>query len=112
MSKQQTELLPNLEVVISLLTKANPGIVVEIPRLRLAAERGWLKGVRPIRAMIDAGLLITDIEQAVWASKGFEYIGQLPDLVSADLVERIHRGSVLLRSNSPKRDESPNLRTS
>ena len=89
MSKQQTELLPNLEVVISLLTKANPGIVVEIPRLRLAAERGWLKGVRPIRAMIDAGLLITDIEQAVWASKGFEYIGQLPDLVSADLVERI-----------------------
>ena len=89
MSNQQTEVMPNLALAISLLTKANPEIVVELPRLKLAAERGWLKGVRPIRAMIDEGLLITDLEHAVWAAKGFEYIGQLPDLVSADLVERI-----------------------
>lgn len=89
MSNQQTEVMPNLALAISLLTKANPNIVVELPRFKLAAERGWLKGVRPIRAMIDEGLLITDLEHAVWAAKGFEYIGQLPDLVSADLVERI-----------------------
>jgi hypothetical protein len=43
MSNQQTEVMPNLALAISLLTKANPEIVVELPRLKLAAERGWLK---------------------------------------------------------------------
>ena len=89
MTDQKSEAMPNLALAISLLTRANPGIAADLPRLKLAAERGWLRGVRPIRAMIEEGLLVTDLEHAVWASKGFEYIGKLPDLVSADLVERI-----------------------
>ena len=83
------EFLPEVKEAIALLKRAIPGIVDDLPRYEAAAEVGWLNGIRPVRAMIAAGLQITDLELAIWSSRGFEYLAQLPGLVSPDLVERV-----------------------
>ena len=89
MSTTQSSLMPDVDGVLGLLERALPDIALDLPQFRQAAERSWSAGVRPVRAMVDAGLQISDLELAIWASKGFEYVAQLPGLVSADLVERI-----------------------
>ncbi len=89
MTTTEKEFLPGLKEAVAILRKAVPGIAEDLPRFEAAAEVGWLNGVRPVRAMIDAGLQITDLELAIWSSKGFEYLADLPGLVSADLVDRV-----------------------
>lgn len=89
MTTTEKEFLPGLKEAVAFLRKAVPGIAEDLPRFEAAAEVGWLNGVRPVRAMIDAGLQITDLELAIWSSKGFEYLAELPGLVSADLVDRV-----------------------
>ena len=89
MKSVQPTLMPEIDRVLELLEQAIPGIAPNLPNFRQAAEQSWTLGIRPIRAMVDAGLQISDLEYAIWSSKGFEYLAQLPGLVSADLVERI-----------------------
>ena len=89
MTTTTKEFLPELREAIALLKKAVPAIAEDLPRYEAAAEVGWLNGIRPVRAMIAAGLSITDLELAIWSSKGFEYLAQLPGLVPPDLVERL-----------------------
>jgi type IV pilus assembly protein PilB len=89
MSMMQPKQMPDINGVLSLLERTIPDIAPELSHIRDAAEQMWATGVRPIRAMIDSGIQISDIEHAIWSSRGFEYIAELPALVSADLVERI-----------------------
>ena len=89
MKSVQPTLMPEIDRVLELLEQAIPELAPNLPKFRQAAEQSWTLGIRPIRAMVDAGLQISDLEYAIWSSKGFEYLAQLPGLVSADLVERI-----------------------
>jgi electron transfer flavoprotein alpha subunit len=78
--------LPHLRSVLNLVAQIDPTAGGQVADgLQLAAESGWRQGIRPLRAMVAAGLDLQTIEQAVWATRGFEYLGELPEIVAPEL---------------------------
>lgn len=80
--------LPHLRSVLNLVAQIDPTAGGQVADgLQMAAESGWRQGIRPLRAMVAAGLDLQTIEQAVWATRGFEYLGELPEIVAPELFE-------------------------
>jgi type IV pilus assembly protein PilB len=77
-----------------MLAEVRPDLEPRLEELADAAEEAWNLGVRPMRALVELGVDITDLERAIWITEGFEYLPQLPDLVAPELVERMgpHEG--------------------
>ena len=78
-----------IDTVLKGLVRIRPELGDRVDPLRRAAEVQWHRGVRPLRSLMSAGVDLAEIEQAAWAAQGYHYTAQLPDLISADLLERL-----------------------
>jgi type IV pilus assembly protein PilB len=83
-----------LQAALTMLAEVRPDLEPRFDELVEAVEEAWNLGVRPMRALVELGVEITDLERAIWVTEGFEYLPQLPDLVAPELVERMapHEG--------------------
>jgi type IV pilus assembly protein PilB len=83
-----------LRAALTMLAEVRPDLEPRFDELVEAVEEAWHLGVRPMRALVELGVEITDLERAIWVTEGFEYLPQLPDLVAPELVERMapHEG--------------------
>jgi type IV pilus assembly protein PilB len=83
-----------LQAALAMLAEVRPDLEPRFDELIEAVEEAWTLGVRPMRALVELGVEITDLERAIWVTEGFEYLPQLPDLVAPELVERMapHEG--------------------
>lgn len=86
--------LRQLQAALTMLAEVRPDLEPRFDELVDAVEEAWNLGVRPMRALVELGVEITDLERAIWVTEGFEYLPQLPDLVAPELVERMapHEG--------------------
>ncbi len=86
--------LRQLQAALTMLAEVRPDLEPRFDELVEAVEEAWNLGVRPMRALVELGVEITDLERAIWVTEGFEYLPQLPDLVAPELVERMapHEG--------------------
>ncbi|CAB4893299.1 unannotated protein [freshwater metagenome] len=89
MSITNLDELPQLSQALDVIARSRPDLVHALHNLRAAAENGWQRGVRPIRSIVDAGLDIAQLELCIWTLQGFDYMAELPELVSPDLLGRI-----------------------
>jgi type II secretory ATPase GspE/PulE/Tfp pilus assembly ATPase PilB-like protein len=78
-----------LTAALGMLAEVRPDLEPRFSELRAAAIEAWDLGVRPVRALVELGVELTDLERAVWVTQGFEYLPRLPDLVAPELVERM-----------------------
>jgi type IV pilus assembly protein PilB len=83
-----------LRAALAMLATLRPDLEPRFPELIDRAEESWHFGIRPIRALVEMGVDITDLERAVWVAEGYEYLPELPELIAPELVERIspHEG--------------------
>lgn len=78
-----------IDAALQALVSARPELAPRAEQLRMAAEVDRDRGLGPLRSLLASGVGLAEIEHAAWAAQGFDYFPELPEVVSADLLDRL-----------------------